>query len=59
MNAYDLCTLLINLGVSGMQNRLNVFYGVGQLTDEQYIELTNTLTPKTDSGTTATTGSTD
>jgi hypothetical protein len=46
MSAYNICKLLISLArTSGLQGKVNMFYSCGQLTDDQYAELTNTLTP--------------
>jgi len=48
MSAYSICKLLITLGrTTGLQEKVNMFYSCGQLTDDQYAELTNILTPKT------------
>lgn len=65
MSAYAICKLLIKLGrTTGLQTKVNMFYACNQLTDENYTELTNTLTPTkpttTASGnnTTTTTGTT-
>ena len=61
MSAYNICKLLIKLGrTTGLQTKVNMFYACSQLTDEEYTELTNTLTPAkaADSGTTGTTGTT-
>lgn len=58
MSAYSICKLLITLGrTTGLQEKVNMFYACGQLTDDQYSELTNTLTPAkaADSGTTGAT----
>lgn len=50
MSAYNICKLLIQLGrTTGLQAKVNMFYACGQLTDDQYAELTNTLTPATQS----------
>ncbi|BAK99023.1 hypothetical protein OBV_18250 [Oscillibacter valericigenes Sjm18-20] len=55
MSAYSICNLLIKLGrTTGLQEKVNMFYACGQVTDDQYAELTNTLTPTTDSNTTDT-----
>lgn len=49
MSAYKICKLLIQLGrADGLQAKVNMFYACSQLTDEQYAELTNTLTPAAD-----------
>ena len=49
MSAYSICKLLITLGrTTGLQEKVNTFYACGQLTDDQYSELTNILTPKTE-----------
>lgn len=61
MSAYAICNLLIKFGrTDGLQAKINMFYACNQLTDDNYTELTNTLTPKTDGKTTddATTGAT-
>lgn len=63
MSAYNICKLLIKLGrTGGLQSKVDMFYACGRLTDEEYTDLTNTLTPTktTDSGTTTgtTTGGT-
>ena len=53
MSAYKICKLLISIGRTvGLQTKVNMFYACSQLTDEEYTELTNTLTPAktTDSG---------
>lgn len=48
MSAYAICKLLIKLGrTAGLQTKVNMFYACSQLTDENYTELTNTLTPAT------------
>ena len=48
MSAYSICKLLITLGrTDGLQEKVNMFYACGQVTDDQYAELTKTLTPKT------------
>jgi hypothetical protein len=48
MSAYAICKLLIKLGrTDGLQTKVNMFYACNQLTDENYTELTNTLTPAT------------
>jgi len=53
MSAYNICKLLIRLDRTvGLQDKVNMFYSCGQLTDDQHAELTNTLaTAITDSGT--------
>ena len=49
MSAYSICKLLITLGrTTELQEKVNMFYTCSQLTDEEYKELTNTLTPKTE-----------
>jgi len=54
MSAYKICKLLISIGrTTGLQAKVNMFYACGQLTDDEYAELTNTLTP-TNAATTAT-----
>ena len=46
MSAYNIVKLLIKLGrTAGLQAKVNMFYACGQLSDEEYTELTNTLTP--------------
>lgn len=54
MSVYSICKLLIKLGrTAGLQDKVNTFHSCGQLTDNQYAELTNTLAPTptaTDSG---------
>ncbi len=46
MSAYSICKLLITLGsTTGLKEKVNMFYACGQLTDDQYSELTNTMTP--------------
>ena len=46
MSAYNICKLLISLGrTAGLQDKVNMFYACSQLTNEEYTELTNTLTP--------------
>ena len=57
MSAYNICKLLISLSrTAGLQAKVNMFYACGQLTDDQYAELTNTLTPAAaDSGSTSST----
>ena len=46
MNAYSICKILIALGrTTGLQEKVNMFYACGQVTDDQYSELTNILTP--------------
>lgn len=48
MSAYNICKLLIKLGrTAGLQTKVNMFYACSQLTDENYTELTNALTPAT------------
>ena len=48
MSAYAICKLLIKYGrTTGLQTKVNMFYACNQLTDENYTELTNTLTPAT------------
>lgn len=48
MSAYAICKLLIRLGrTAGLQEKVNMFFACGQLTDEEYAELTNILTPQT------------
>ena len=48
MSAYAICNLLIKLGrTTGLQTKVNMFYACNQLTDEEYTELTNALTPAT------------
>jgi hypothetical protein len=48
MSAYNIVKLLIKLGrTTGLQAKVNMFYACGQLSDEEYTELTNTLTPAT------------
>lgn len=45
MSACSICKLLIKLGrVDGLQTKVNMFYACGQLTDDEYADLTNTLT---------------
>jgi hypothetical protein len=66
MSAYKICKLLISIGrTAGLQTKVNMFYACNQLTDEEYTELTNALTPATttttasgDSTSTTTGGST-
>ena len=61
MSAYKICKLLISIGRTvGLQTKVNMFYACNQLTDDDYAELTNTLTPArtTDSGTTGATTTT-
>jgi hypothetical protein len=54
MSAYKICKLLISIGrTSGLQTKVNMFYACSQLTDENYTELTNTLTPATTTTTTS------
>ena len=49
MSAYNICKLLISRGrTAGLQEKVNMFYACGQVTDDQYAELTNTLTPVTE-----------
>lgn len=46
MSAYNICNLLIKMGrTDGLQTKVNMFYACGQLTNDEYAELTNTLTP--------------
>lgn len=41
---YKLCKRLIEAGrTDNMQDKLDVFFAVGRITDEQYIELTGML----------------
>lgn len=48
MSAYNICKLLIKYGrTTGLQEKVNMFYACNQLTDDEYAELTNTLTPAT------------
>lgn len=43
---YNLCKRLIEAGrTNNMQEKLDVFFAVGRITDEQYIELTGMLMP--------------
>lgn len=43
---YTLCKRLIEAGrTDNMLNKLDVFFAVGRITDDQYIELTGMLTP--------------
>lgn len=42
---YKLCKRLIEAGrTDNMQDKLDVFFAVGRITDEQYLELTGMLT---------------
>lgn len=46
MSAYNICKLLIKLGrTDGLQAKVDMFYACGRLSDTEYTELTNTLTP--------------
>ena len=46
MSAYNICKLLIQFNrTTGLQDKVNVFFACGQLTDEQYTELTGILNP--------------
>lgn len=48
MSANAICKLLIRLDrTAGLQEKVNMFFACGQLTDEEYAELTNNLTPQT------------
>lgn len=48
MSAYNICKLLIKYGrTAGLQEKVDMFYACGRVTDEEYTELTNTLTPAT------------
>ncbi|MGN0558215.1 MAG: hypothetical protein ACI4IS_02060 [Acutalibacteraceae bacterium] len=43
---YTLCKRLIEAGrTNNMQEKLDVFFAVGRITDDEYIELTGMLTP--------------
>ena len=43
---YTLCKRLIEAGrTDNMLNKLDVFFAVGRITDDEYIELTGMLTP--------------
>ena len=45
MTAYNLVSLLISMNrTTGLQAKVNVFYACGQLTDEQFADLTAVLT---------------
>ena len=46
---YELLKRMITTGnyqKEDMQNKLNVFFAVNQITQEQYLELTELITPK-------------
>ena len=46
---YTLLKRMITTGnyeKENMQNKLNIFYAVNQLTDEQYLELTELINPE-------------
>lgn len=43
---YTLCKRLIEAGrTNNMQEKLDVFFAVGRITDDEYIELTGMLIP--------------
>ena len=43
---YTLCKRLIEAGrIDNMLNKLDVFFAVGRITDDEYIELTGMLMP--------------
>lgn len=49
MKIYGLLKRMISTGnyqKEDMQNKLNVFYAVNQITEEQYLELLNMVAPK-------------
>ena len=44
--AYTLCKRLIEAGrTDNMLNKLDIFFAVGRITDDEYIELTGMLIP--------------
>lgn len=48
MALYNTCKRMIERGsTDGLAEKIDIFYAVGKLTDEQYAELTEMLTEKT------------
>lgn len=44
MELYNTLKMLIELGkMDGLSNRIDIFYAIGKLTDDQYAELTMVL----------------